>query len=108
MGTSLSFVIDTDCGQNPIKLPAKINECLKDLEKEKKSGTKNIKATPEQAERVAWRILKDWVLAQMALLDIHMVQMQEVFMPYIVDQTGRTLYEKLEEKQFLLTSKENV
>jgi peroxiredoxin family protein len=72
------------------------------LKKEKKAGTKNIKDTKEQAERVAWRILKDWVEAQMALLDIEMVKMEEIFMPYIVDQKGQTLYEKLEQKQFLL------
>ena len=56
----------------------------------------------QQAERVAWRILKDWIEAQMALLDIEMVKMEEIFMPYIVDQKGQTLYEKLEQKQFLL------
>lgn len=100
--TSLSFIIEADCGQVPIKLPAKINQCLKVLESEKKKGTKNVKATEEQAELVAWRILKDWVMAQMALLDINMVKMQEVFMPYIVDATGKTLYEKLETKSFLL------
>lgn len=99
---SLSFLVDTKIQQIPIKLPAKIDECLKILEVEKKKGTKNVKATKEQAERVAWRILKDWVLAQMALLDINMVKFEEVFMPYIVDKNGQTLYEKLEEKRFLL------
>ena len=102
MITAVSFVVDTGYNQIPIKLPAKVNECLKVLENEKKKGTKNVKATKEQAERVAWRILKDWVEAQMALLDIQMVKFEEVFMPYIVDQTGRTLFEKLEEQQFLI------
>lgn len=100
--TSLSFLVDVGYNQIPIKLPAKIDECLKVLEAEKRKGTKNVKVTEEQAERVAWRILKDWVLAQMALLDINMVKFEEVFMPYIVDKSGQTLFEKLEEKQFLL------
>lgn len=55
-----------------------------------------------QAERVAWRILKDWVEAQMALLDIEMVRFEEIFLPYIETKNGRTVYERLEEKQFLL------
>lgn len=38
----------------------------------------------------------------MALLDINMAQMEEVFMPYIVDNQGQTLFEKLEKKQFFL------
>ena len=99
---SLSFLVDTGINQVPIKLPAKVDECLMVLQMEKKKGTKNIKATKDQAERVAWRILKDWVEAQMALLDIHMVKLEEVFMPYIIDSHGNTLFEKFEEKQFLL------
>lgn len=99
---SLSFLIDTGYNQIPIKLPVKIDDCLEVLQREKKAGSRNIKATREQAERVAWRILKDWIEVQMALLDIEMVKLEEVFLPYIVDQAGRTLFEKLEEKQFLL------
>ncbi|WP_029503959.1 hypothetical protein [Lachnoclostridium phytofermentans] len=99
----LSFLIDTGYSQVPIKLPVKVNECLTVLKKEKRNGSKNVKDTREQAERVAWRILKDWVESQMALLDIEMVKMEEIFMPYIVDQQGETLYQKLEKKQFLLT-----
>lgn len=38
----------------------------------------------------------------MALLDINMVQFEEIFLPYIVIPSGQTVYEKLEEKQFLL------
>lgn len=100
--TGLSFLIDTGNYQLPIKLPVKTNECLMVLRKEKKNGAKSIKDTKEQAERVAWRILKDWVEAQMALLDIEMVSMQEIFMPYIISQSGKTLYQTLEERKFLL------
>lgn len=46
--------------------------------------------------------LKDWVEAQMALLDIEMVRFEEIFLPYIQTETGQTVYERLEEKQFLL------
>jgi hypothetical protein len=77
--TGLSFLIDTGHSQVPIKLPVKVDACLAVLKKEKRDGGKNIKDTKEQAERVAWRILKDWVEAQMALLDIEMVQMEEIF-----------------------------
>ncbi len=101
--SGLSFLIDTGAQQLPIRLPVKIDECLKVLQKEKKSNPRSsIKATREQAERVAWRILKDWIEAQMALLDIEMVSMQEIFLPYIELPGGQTIYQKLEEKQFLL------
>ena len=34
----------------------------------------------EQAYRVAWRNILDWVEAQMALLEIGMAKMEEVFL----------------------------
>ena len=101
--TSMSFLIDNGINQVPVKMPVKAAECLRVLEKEKAAGGKNIKATRVQAERVAWRILKDWLEAQMALLDVNMVSLQEIFLPYIVDQSGQTVYEKLEQRNFLLT-----
>lgn len=99
----LSFLIDTGVQQIPVRLPVRVDECLEVLKKEKKNSPRsNIKATREQAERVAWRILKDWVEAQMALLDIQMVRFEEIFLPYIETGNGQTIYERLEEKQFLL------
>lgn len=38
----------------------------------------------EQARRVAWRILKDWIEAQIALLESGMVEMEEIFLPYML------------------------
>lgn len=100
--TGLSFLIDTGTAQIPVRLPVRIEECYKILVQEKKNGTKNIKATKEQAERVAWRILKDWVEAQMALLDIQMVKFEEIFLPYIESDNGQTIFERLEQKHFML------
>lgn len=31
-----------------------------------------------------------------------MVRLEEIFLPYIVDANGQTLFEKIEEQQFLL------
>lgn len=101
--TGLSFLIDTGSRQIPVRLPVKADECLQVLKKEKRENPrKQIRDTREQAERVAWRILKDWVEAQMALLDIEMVRFEEIFLPYIETNNGQTVYERLEERQFLL------
>lgn len=101
--TGLSFLIDTGTQQIPVRLPVKVDECMKVLKKEKRENPKKqIKDTREQAERVAWRIMKDWVEAQMALLDIEMVRFEEIFLPYIETNNGQTVYERLEERRFLL------
>ena len=46
--------------------------------------------------RVAWRNIRDWVLAQMALYETEMVELPQVFLPYAVTKDGTgTLYDQL-------------
>lgn len=52
--------------------------------------------------RVAWRCLRDWVLAQMALYETQMVEMPQIFLPFATDQSGKTLYEQIQKGNFLL------
>ena len=58
----------------------------------------------DQAYRVAWRNILDWVQAQMALLEIGMAKMEEIFLPYMLDRKGRTFFERMEQRGFLLDS----
>jgi hypothetical protein len=58
--------------------------------------------TRDQARRVSWRILKDWVEAQMAVIESGQAEMAEVFMPYALDNTGRTAFQAFKESQQLL------
>ena len=46
-----------------------------------------------QAERVSWRILKDWIEAQLALIESGQAEIGQVFMPYAMASDGRTMYE---------------
>jgi hypothetical protein len=48
--------------------------------------------TAEHAERVAWRILKDWTEAQLALVEANQAEAAEVFLPYAVVD-GRTAWQ---------------
>ena len=45
-----------------------------------------------QAERVAWRVLKDWLEAQLALIEAGVADMAEVMLPYLHVAPGVTLY----------------
>jgi hypothetical protein len=58
--------------------------------------------TLEQALRVSWRILKDWVEAQIAIVETKMVQIEQVFLPYAIMPDGRMLYERVRDAQFRL------
>ena len=96
---AVSFVIDTPIGMQAIRLPAKVDAVQKVLLKQK------VKAERDQAERVAWRIIKDWVEAQMAILESEMVTLDEIFLPYMVNQAGETVYTLFIDIQFFLTGK---
>lgn len=52
--------------------------------------------------RVAWRGIRDWVLAQMALYETMMVELPQVFFPFATNNKGQTMYENLKHNNFLL------
>lgn len=62
--------------------------------------TKQADADLEQATRVAWRQIFRWVQAQLALIETGMVQTQEVFLPYVCNHNGQTLYSQIEAGNF--------
>lgn len=57
--------------------------------------------TREQAARVAWRILKDWIFAQIAIVQAEQADMAEVFLPYAQNDLGETLYDRIKGSGFL-------
>lgn len=57
----------------------------------------------DQAVRTAWKIVSDWVEAQMALVETQMAKTEEVFLPYAVMGNGKTLAQNVQANpQFLL------
>lgn len=64
---------------------------------------KKLKSDAElQAVRTAWRIVKDWVEAQCALIETKMVTTSQVFLPYAITKDGKTLAEKVAENPAML------
>ncbi len=57
--------------------------------------------------RVAWRNIRDWVLAQLALYETQIVELPQVFLPFAVGKGGATLYQQVIEGQLLLGSGKN-
>lgn len=94
--SALIFQIETPTGLRMIRLPANVDAVSKVLERQK------VKCDREQAERVAWRIVKDWVEAQMAILESEMVWIDEIFLPYMVNNNGQTLFQSYRQNQLLL------
>lgn len=96
---ALSFVIKSPQGDFPVRLPADPEVVLKVMVKQKaRSGLVN----RAQAYRVAWRIIKDWVEAQMAILETEQVKIDQIFLPYIETNNGATVYQLFQAKRDLL------
>ncbi len=101
---ALSFQIATPEGRiMSIRLPCDPEPVYRVLEqqyRERKIPQKY--ATKEQSLRVAWRIVKNWVKAQMALLETQMVKIEQIFLPYAIVKDGRTLFEAMKNNKFQL------
>ena len=76
-----------------VKLPARVTECTAILEGEGLISP----SKQNHALRVAWANIRDWVMSQMAMIDLDMVKMEEVFLPYILDG-NKTVYELYQQK----------
>lgn len=95
---ALSFKVTTPYGDIGIRLPVDPNSVLKVLQREAPRRYVN----RQQAIRVAWRIVKDWVEAQMAILSTEMVRMEQIFLPYVIMPSGKTLYDAMIDSRFQL------
>lgn len=108
----LAFLITTPYGDTPFLLPANMDRVQTVLSRQLMSSRRQWdreyqeqrKAKiKEQASKVAWRILKDWVRAQMAILETEMVSIDQIFLPYMqVGEKGKTLYEVMVDRHLQL------
>jgi hypothetical protein len=88
--TGLAFAINTPLGSRGFKLPVNKLAVLKVMQTD---GTPNKYLDIEQAERTAWRIIKGWLVAQLALIETQMVTFDEVMLPYMQMEGDKTAYE---------------
>lgn len=103
---AICFSIVTPEGDRAVRLPGNAERVRMVLQRQrndpKRRDRTKIDASPEQAERVAWRIVKDWLSAQLAILETEMVDVGQVFLPYFVGRNGQTLYEAYQSGQLCL------
>jgi len=96
--TSISFRIDNQFGRMTYRLPANIDKVFAVIYRNPDVPRKL--KTMEQAARVAWRIVKSWLEAQVAFVEAEQVELEQVFLAYVQGPDGRTLYETLKDQSF--------
>lgn len=106
----LSFGIEYKNQIIPIRLPARVEKIKEKLEEYVRKGRiENKYSDIEQARRVCWRIMLDWIDSQMVMVELEQKEMIEIFLADIVDLgTKKTLFQKLSDgkaNQFLLDFK---
>ena len=98
--TGLAFTAMTPFGLREFTLPTNWQSVQSVLRRQK---VQPAYCTPEHAKRVAWRIVKDWVEAQLAIIQTEMVTIDQVMLPYMRNgDDGATVFEQYQERQQLL------
>jgi len=105
--TSMSFYILAPNGEKiPFKLPMKLENARAVIESAVGEGKLPQRFLTEpyrtdQALRVGWRIVKDWIHSQLSLYEMNYADAVEIFLPYAYNSiTEQTLYEKIVEEKF--------
>jgi hypothetical protein len=95
---SVSFRVLTEFGLMTFRLPAESDRIYKVIVRDNK--VPRSLRTRRQAAKVAWRIVKDWIEAQVAMIEAGLVDTAQVFLPYAQDGAGNTVYDKFANAPF--------
>lgn len=95
---ALAFELHTPTGVLVYRLPCRAEGVQRLLRSEAPRYR-----TPEHAQRVAWRITKDWTEAQLAIVEAGMAELSEVMLPYMLVGEGQTMFERARVQGLLAT-----
>jgi len=105
----LSFSLRTPHGQRNFTLPVDVKAMREVLLKAERGGQfSSLKkssgrfTSPEHAANVAWRVTKDWLEANLALIAAQMATLSEVMLPYLHVDDDRTLWQAYREHESAL------
>ena len=97
---SMTFCLSLNDNLIAFTLPANYSGVFRAMKKADKIPQKLL--TEEQAKRVSWRIVKSWIESQVAIVEAELADMAEIFLPYAITKTGKTLYKEIEKTGMLL------
>lgn len=87
----IAFTMKTEYGIREFELPVRVEGVLRAMTADK--SVARSKCNPQQAAMVAWRIAKDWLAAQSALIDAELTTLDEVMTPWmIMSAKGETVF----------------
>lgn len=90
--TAIAFQIEIDDQPISYRLPANPEGVLQTLKRDAEPRYRSM----EQAKRVAWRIVRHWIDAQLAMVESKNSKAEEIFLPFQLGSDGRTLWEVIQ------------
>jgi hypothetical protein len=100
--TALKFAFEVQGRVLHFRMPANVDKVRKALMDRAKTQTQ-VNIAIKQSYQVAWANVRDWLDVQMALVEIHLAELPQIFLPYMLAQDGKTTYfESLKEQHYLL------
>lgn len=103
---SLDFTLVTPYGERSFGMPVDAARMKRYLEAEDragrlKTGSKAERTSAAQAERVAWRVMKTWLEAQLSLVAAQLIDADQAFFAFLRIGAGPTVYEAFKERELL-------
>lgn len=109
--TAISFYMQTTFGRIPFTIPANVPAVLATIGAQidaetavvnsrrnyKRKLPKNLADDKAHAERVAWRIAKDWLEAQLAIAEIGSAKFEQIMLPFATID-GKSFYQRMIER----------
>ncbi len=94
--SAVCFKISTPEGNLHYRISANVDGVLSALKDD--SRTPKSKQTRQHAVNVAWRVWKDWVDVQLALIESKQVTLQQVCFPFALIANGETVWDVMKDK----------
>jgi hypothetical protein len=100
----MTFAVITEYGPRTFSLPIRVNGVSEAMLAD--HSVPRSLLGEKQASRVAWRIARDWLRSQLALIDAGLAALDEVMLPYMLADSGKTMYELMKNQQTAITKGE--
>lgn len=75
------------------RLPSNWRGIIAAMRKDRKIPNRLI--NEEQARRVAWRVVRDWLRAQLTMIEAGHASLEEVMLPWAITNDGQTVAQKM-------------
>jgi len=98
----LRFIVEMPGVRRVFSIPAKPEVVYAILTKGKRIQKRSEQSYLDQAERTAWRIVRDWVEIQCTMVKMQQADAFEVFLPYMLNKSGETMYKCFSKADFKL------